>query len=81
MIRGAQWASVLRTAMPLLHSSSPTPETGEQEHPYFEVAFLDALRASPRRPLLEMRNPEAPSLRNGPKKERPSIVLLKLQAG
>ncbi len=28
-------------------------------HPYFEGAFLDALRASPRRPLLEMRNLEA----------------------
>jgi hypothetical protein len=41
--------------------------------PYFEGAFLDALTASPRRPLLEMRNPEA-SLRDGPKKERPSRV-------
>ena len=33
-----------------------------QGHPYFGGAFLDALRASPRRPLLKMRNLEAPSL-------------------
>ncbi len=48
--------------------------TTYQHRPYFEGACLDALRASPRRPLLEMRNPEAPSLRDGPKKERPSSV-------
>ena len=38
-----------------------------QEHPYFGGAFLDALRASPRRPFLEMRNLEAPSLRASPR--------------
>ncbi len=38
------------------------------ELPYFGGGFLDALRASPRRPLLEMRNLEAPSLRASPRR-------------
>ena len=50
------------------------------KHPYFEGAFLDALRASPRRPLLEMTNLEAPSLRRAHGHSMSAIRVLAMTA-